>query len=96
MEEKEQLEVKKATYARLKALTDQAGWQDFLNMVESEYYDALDILKSPQFVSQECEARGILKFIDHIMERIDSELSFGKVATDKYISKYINKTLKED
>lgn len=89
MTEKEDLEIKKAKYARLKFVIEQTGWQDILSILENEYHSALESLKSPLNEDDEMKARGALKFIDNFMAQINSEINFGKVAQEKYVKKYI-------
>jgi uncharacterized protein YktB (UPF0637 family) len=93
MTEKEKLEIGKAKYSRLKNLTTQSGWGDLMEIITAEYNEALDILKKPKYAKQEIEARSIINFLDRFMTTLNSELEFGKVATEKYVKKYITPQL---
>lgn len=90
MENKEQLEQEKAKYTRLKNLTEQSGWQDFIDIFHEEYEDAFNKLKSPNYVKQEHESRGLIKGLERIMNRINSDMAFGEEAKRKYVKKYLN------
>ena len=96
MTKKEQLEIHKAKYSRLKSLTEQSGWKDLQEIIEDEYSNALDIIKSPKYAKQEFEARGVIKFIDRFISLLNSEIDFGKVAKEKYVKKYVGLTPNED
>lgn len=91
---KEDLEVKRSKYLRLKSLTEQNGWKDFMEILEEEYNERLDNIKAPKYVKSEIESRGVLNFIDSLMAKVNSELDFGKVAQEKYVKKFL--TTQED
>lgn len=86
---RESLEKSKARYERLKHLTGQSGWSDFMEILTEEYHELLRDLKSPKYVRCEVEARGALKLIDRVMSKVNSELKFGKHAKEKFVQKYI-------
>lgn len=90
MSEKEQLEIQAQKYKRLQNIINQSGWKDIVEILETEYNEALDILKSPKYDKQEKEARGCIKFIDKFMTQVNADLDFGKVAQIKYVRKFIN------
>jgi hypothetical protein len=88
--EKEILAKQSAKYSRLQILTQQTGWQDVLEIIEELYAKNLDKIKAPKSNKEEVEGRGAIKVLEELVDLINSELNFNKVAKEKYIKKYLN------
>lgn len=94
--EKQELARKKARYARINQLTNEPGWKDLVEVFEEKYHEALEILKNPKFPGEEQQARGAIKLIDGIFDKIESDLKFGRDAQDRYIAKYVKENPEGD
>ena len=87
---RDELEEARLPYLELKQLTQQRGWDRLQLILRDEFHAALDTLASPKTVKAEVEARGVVKFIKKLMDRVNSELEFGKLAQEEYVRTYIN------
>lgn len=88
--EKTELETKKARYSRIKQVVESSGWKDIVDILEVEYTDALETLKTSDDEKKIIGSRHIIQFIDNFLSSIKAEIGFGKQAQEKYIKKYTN------
>lgn len=89
MNKEEQLRSQGQAFTRLQGLTEQPGWQDFIDLAGAEYSAALEQLKSPKSVKAEVEARGAIKCLDRLFEAFSTDWQLAKIAQEKYVQKFL-------
>jgi hypothetical protein len=90
MNEKEILAEQTSTFNRLKSLTQQPGWVEYEKILFEAYCNALEEMKKYESDRSVWLAIGKLKCLDHLTERLNSDLKFGEQAKLKYVKKYLN------
>lgn len=87
-----QLEARKAKKERIQNVMRMPGWKDISAIIQEEFLENLEKLTK----ADDPSARGAVRVLQRIGERISDDIEWGNAATNEYQKRYFGKLSAEE